>query len=148
MGNINAYYSFCRTVKDNDKRAFKLKRIEKWGNHQLFNHVFECHESAKVSYYDVPSIKNYLLYAIEGNPNRSRSFKVLFEMSPMSYPCGIIRSERLEEVVLFKIISKTAFEVYVMEKHVSNVMNCFQLLLDGYLEEEIDEIKQRIDFEG
>lgn len=145
MRNIKYYSKFFRTQDANDPCVYNLERVEKWGNHELFNNVFEYHESARVNYYDVPSMNNYLLYTVEGQPFRTKSFKILFEMSPVSYPYGIVRSEALDEVVLFKMTEVNTFEVYVIAKHASNVLNCFQLLIDGYLEEEIDNIKMEID---
>lgn len=147
MRYINAYYKFLHTKIEDNPKAYRLQRLEKWGNHKIFNNIFEYHESMKVSHYDTPSIDNYLLYTVEGQVDRTKSIKVLFEMSPFSSPYGIIRSEKLEEVVLFQQNSETT-EVYIIDKHISNVMNCFQLLIDGYLQEDIDEIYEIIDYEG
>lgn len=142
---IDSFYSFNIQNKESNQLGYLIERMFKVGNNDIFNMMFENAETLQISKLGpIESINNYVAYTIKSLGKSMVPNPVIFETSPLLHDCGIVKTLKKGDAILFKILNPRIFEVYIFDGKYSSQVLLLQMLKDGSLDDAIELIKSRI----
>lgn len=136
---MDAFYRFY-LMYDKSSATYSMVPLEKMGNNKFMNQFFEERKDVKLKKIGpVDELGGYIGYTFSLSDNK----RSVFQTGVGLLPFGIVRSEGLNDAVLFVLKESLEFEVYVFNERGSDGIYLFQQLKDGELIPLISEIKNR-----
>lgn len=144
-GLITSYFEIELLELSHNSAKYKIDRKQKKGNHPLFNNIFEYHSKLWVHKVSSSIITDHIGFIIGTSVGNISWLPVVLETKPFAFPYGIVKTSDTEsdDAILFKIITENTFEVYILDGKRYDAINYLQLLVDGHLEAEIEQIKSK-----
>jgi hypothetical protein len=142
---IDSLYSFNIQNRESNPPVYFIERMFKVGNNDIFNMMFENAEIVEITKLGpIKSINNYLAYTIKSLGKSILPNPVIFETSTLLQDCGIVKTSKKGDSILFKLSNPGIFEVYIFNGKYSSQLLLLQMLKDGSLDDAINLIKSRI----
>ena len=155
---INHYYSFALTNKY--RNVFAIERIEKIGNHNIFNQIFE-NENVDVRILKCYQMLNQVIdYVITRQSGKSSSLLVYLNetlvkgeprydglMQGESQSCQLGYGKvngKTSDAVLFRVTDDLVFELYIVEGGKPYLPRLFKIFTTGGFDEEIKVLRSVI----
>ena len=142
MRYLTAMYGF-RLNPQHDKMTFNFERCFKVGNDPALNELFDSDRIVSLKKLGpFEAINDYIVfpldYVISGKVKR-----LIFETATFMHPFGILRVIGNEhDCFLFHVVSDHCYTVYVAEGEYSQSAQLLSMLIDGDLQDDIDELQE------
>ncbi|TKC01398.1 hypothetical protein [Pedobacter cryotolerans] len=145
MEGLDAYYKFEIQEIDNSEN-YKILPLFKRGNNMILNEIFASSEFLELTKIGpIADMNNYVAFEIKLKAKFHKYLIVSLQSFDSILPFGVVKYENVKDAILFRITNENIFEIYVSANNKGHVLNYLQLMINGSLNEYIEEISQPID---
>lgn len=139
---INSVYCFQIKVINEQRQVYSIESMSKFGNHDLLNLVFEYFETIVLNKIGpIDNADGYIAYSVKGIGPLLEYGPIVFDTYVQSEDFGLVRSQKKDDAILFKMSKAGMLEVYVFNNKYSSRLLLLQMLRDGAFSHSIEEIK-------